>query len=200
MTRRSPPARPWSSFRTADGAGILIVAESSPGMASRFALRECAHSNSFSSLRKQEPILRACGASSMPWPIASIIRVSGILDRPPSRAMTVSGHSGAMRSIEPGISRFRVWSFGPSRNDGVSLSVASLHKAESVARFYSRHEFAIPRRDAPELCKNPSRPKRAWGMPDARCTRGLVCNGIGGTHTSNNESTGITRHSRTQWF
>src|SRR5882724_9687139 len=27
-------------------------------------------------------------------------------------------HSGAMRSIEPGISRFRVWSFGPSRNDG----------------------------------------------------------------------------------
>src|SRR6202035_2848209 len=28
-----------------------------------------------------------------------------------------SRHSGAMRSIEPGISRFRVWSFGPSRND-----------------------------------------------------------------------------------
>ncbi len=26
--------------------------------------------------------------------------------------------SGAMRSIEPGTSRFRVWSFGPSRNDG----------------------------------------------------------------------------------
>src|SRR5439155_26245152 len=24
-----------------------------------------------------------------------------------------------MRSIEPGISRFRVWSFGPSRNDGL---------------------------------------------------------------------------------
>jgi NAD(P)-dependent dehydrogenase (short-subunit alcohol dehydrogenase family) len=29
-------------------------------------------------------------------------------------------HSGAMRSIEPGISRFRVWSFGPSRNDAIS--------------------------------------------------------------------------------
>ncbi|TFV48694.1 hypothetical protein E4K65_11380 [Bradyrhizobium niftali] len=28
-------------------------------------------------------------------------------------------HSGAVRSTEPGISRFRVWSFGPSRNDGV---------------------------------------------------------------------------------
>jgi hypothetical protein len=31
-----------------------------------------------------------------------------------------SRHSGAMRSIEPGISRFRVWSFGPSRNDKAS--------------------------------------------------------------------------------
>nr|WP_249151114.1 hypothetical protein [Bradyrhizobium sp. JYMT SZCCT0180] len=29
-------------------------------------------------------------------------------------------HSGAMQSIEPGISRFRVWSCGPSRNDGES--------------------------------------------------------------------------------
>ena len=37
-------------------------------------------------------------------------------------------------------------------------------------------------------------------MPDARCTRGLVCNDSGRTHTSNNEYTGITRHSRTQWF
>ena len=33
-------------------------------------------------------------------------------------------HSGAMRSIEPGISRFRVWSFGPSRNDGVYIQDA----------------------------------------------------------------------------
>jgi hypothetical protein len=37
-------------------------------------------------------------------------------------------------------------------------------------------------------------------MPDAQCTRGLVCNCSGRTHTSNNEYTGITRHSRTQWF
>src|SRR5450755_183041 len=28
-----------------------------------------------------------------------------------------------MRSIEPGISRFRAWSFGPSRNDGESGSL-----------------------------------------------------------------------------
>jgi hypothetical protein len=37
-------------------------------------------------------------------------------------------------------------------------------------------------------------------MPGARCTRGLVCNCSDRTHTSNNEYTGITRHSRTQWF
>jgi hypothetical protein len=37
-------------------------------------------------------------------------------------------------------------------------------------------------------------------MPGARCTRGLVCNCIGRTHTSNNEYTGIARHPRTQWF
>jgi hypothetical protein len=43
-------------------------------------------------------------------------------------------------------------------------------------------------------------PRRAWGMPDACCTRGLVCNCSDRTHTSNNEHTGITRHSRTQWF
>ena len=37
-------------------------------------------------------------------------------------------------------------------------------------------------------------------MPDAQCTRGLVCNDSGRAHTSNNEYTGITRHSRTQWL
>ena len=31
-------------------------------------------------------------------------------------------HFGAMRSIEPEISRFRVWSFGPSRNDCETMS------------------------------------------------------------------------------
>ena len=56
------------------------------------------------------------------------------------------------------------------------------------------------RREAPEALLKSSAQVRAWGMPDARCTRGLVCILIGRTHTSNNEYTGITRHSRTQWF
>jgi hypothetical protein len=39
----------------------------------------------------------------------------------------------------------------------------------------SRHDFSIPRRDAPELCINLPPIRRAWGMPGARCTRDLVC-------------------------
>jgi hypothetical protein len=39
---------------------------------------------------------------------------------------SIRRHSGAMRSIEPGISRFRVWSCGPSRNDGVWIASRSL--------------------------------------------------------------------------
>src|ERR1700692_1095494 len=35
---------------------------------------------------------------------------------------SLSRHSGAHRRCEPGISRFRGWSFGPSRNDGANLS------------------------------------------------------------------------------
>jgi hypothetical protein len=31
-------------------------------------------------------------------------------------------------------------------------------------------------------------------MPDAPCTRDLVCNDSGRTHTSNNDYTGNTRH------
>ncbi len=59
---------------------------------------------------------------------------------------------------------------------------------------------ASSRREAPEPLMTLSPQTRAWGMPDARCTRGLVCNWCDRTHTSNNEHTGITRHSRTQWF
>src|SRR6266567_1692004 len=42
----------------------------------------------------------------------------------------------------------------------------------------SKHDFAFSRRDAPEVYRYlpPSSKQRAQGMPDARCTRGLVCN------------------------
>jgi hypothetical protein len=67
-------------------------------------------------------------------------------------------------------------------------------------RANSKHTFTPSRREAPEALLESSAQKRAWGMPGARCTRGLVCTCSGRTHTSNNEYTGITRHSRTQWF
>jgi hypothetical protein len=39
----------------------------------------------------------------------------------------------------------------------------------------SRYDFTISQRKAPESSIYLSPHKRAWGMPDARCTRGLVC-------------------------
>jgi hypothetical protein len=39
----------------------------------------------------------------------------------------------------------------------------------------SKRALAISRRDAPELCIYLSPSLRAWGMPGAHCTRGLVC-------------------------
>src|SRR5690349_2695317 len=49
---------------------------------------------------------------------ASGSRTTGIA----GRTSEFNCHSDAMRSIEPGISRFRVRSCGPSRNDFVSSS------------------------------------------------------------------------------
>src|ERR1700688_3412905 len=42
---------------------------------------------------------------------------------------------------------------------------------------WSGHHEAFSRRDASEVCRSirTSRKERAQGMPDARCTRGLVC-------------------------
>ena len=50
-----------------------------------------------------------------------------------SLGMTI-GHSGAMRSIEPGISRFRVWSFGPSRNDGGLAKRSAVLLSDCIGR------------------------------------------------------------------
>src|SRR6202795_3868292 len=51
-----------------------------------------------------------------------------------------------MRSIEPGISRFRVWSFGPSRNDRVLGRLMSATTSNP-----NPHTASRSRRDAPEL-------------------------------------------------
>src|ERR1700720_4825597 len=41
---------------------------------------------------------------------------------------------------------------------------------------------------------------RAWGMPGAQCTRSLACEINKAHERRHHRSTGITRHSRTQWF
>jgi hypothetical protein len=64
----------------------------------------------------------------------------------------------------------------------------------------SRRSFAISRRDAPELCiyLSPYGGRGECRAPAAPAASCALC--IGRKHTSNNEYTGITRHSRTQWF
>jgi hypothetical protein len=63
-----------------------------------------------------------------------------------------------------------------------------------------KRTFATSPRHAPEALMNLPPKEEAWGTPGARCTRSLVCTCSGRKHTSNNEHTGITRRSRTQWF
>jgi hypothetical protein len=93
------------------------------------------------------------------------------------------------------------------------LSVASLPRkdrhtprnsrgmtAECGALVSIRRDFAISRRDAPEVCiylppQGGRGECRVPAAPAASCALGS-----GRTHTSNNEYTGIARHSRTQWF
>jgi len=43
-----------------------------------------------------------------------------------------------------------------------------------------KHTFAISRRNSPEVChqRHALSNQRAQGKPDARCTRGLVCNKV----------------------
>src|ERR1051325_10596157 len=86
-------------------------------------------------------IIRDEVASSVGPPNIMVPRQIGEIFRPlrPSLRYCISfllhrsRHSGAMRSIEPGISRFRVWSFGPSRNDGLFIDLV-LQYLEHTAR------------------------------------------------------------------
>jgi hypothetical protein len=81
------------------------------------------------------------------------------------------------------------------RNDGVWVA-SSPQRLQTQVHIRLR----VPAARCARVVHLSSAQERAWGMPDARCTRGLVCNCSDRTHTSNNEYTGITRHSRTQWF
>src|SRR5436309_1988390 len=61
-------------------------------------------------------------------------------------------HSGAVRRTEPGISRFRVWSYGPSRNDSLKSRPARIVRAFPRNRHVVNVAFAQARAgDADEL-------------------------------------------------
>jgi hypothetical protein len=64
------------------------------------------------------------------------------------------------------------------------------------------HTFAIPRRDSPEFCRyfRATRKKRARGMPDARCTRGLVCKIVRRNAHEHTGSAEAIRHSLRNGF
>src|SRR6202521_3584584 len=74
-----------------------------------------------------------------------------------------------------------------------------LHNFQTAKTNYKRG-FATSQRQAPELCMNlpPPGGRGECRVPAAPAASCALC--IGRTHTSNNEYTGIARHSRTQWF
>jgi hypothetical protein len=109
----------------------------------------------------------ACGVSSTLWPIASIIGVSRILDRPPERAMTVSAViPGRCEASNP---ESRDSGSGPSDHPGMTesqLSVASLLTKPRVWR------ASIP--DTTSRPRGAMRPSRAFisrpkGVGNAGC-------------------------------
>src|SRR5438445_13125221 len=76
-------------------------------------------------------------------------------------------HSGAMRSIEPGISRFRVWSFGPSQNDNFTIfrHCDPLARNDGVGYLaFSGPSYAIPRVTAawPNFLRRSPIARSAW--------------------------------------
>src|SRR6266545_44216 len=60
-----------------------------------------------------------------------------------------------MRSIEPGISRFRVWSFGPSRNDG---GAAAIRAGGLTVRILANHRSYRPRHSLHRCLADPAWP------------------------------------------
>src|SRR6266850_7069805 len=115
--------------------------------------------------------------------------IASAAGRANARPMTGS----AKQSIDPPPS------LRAKRSNPFFLYAAKMDCFASLA-MTSKHTFAISRRDAPEvLCLSLAlRGRGERRMPVAPAASCALC--IGRTHTSNNEYTGITRRSRTQWF
>ena len=90
------------------------------------------------------------------------------------------------------------WSAGPdpeSRDSGFDAS----HRPGMTAFHFQIHIYALAARCARVIDKSLAlRGRGERRVPVAPAASRAL--GIGRTHTSNNEYTGITRRSRTQWF
>src|SRR5450631_3313259 len=114
------------------------------------------------------------------------------------RPMTGSGPDLRCAIAHRGISRFRV-RCGACHRAALRADPLASPRNDGVC-YNSKHDFPTPRRDAPESCIYLSPPggRGECRVPVAPAASRALCSGR--THTSNNEYTGITRHSRTQWF
>jgi hypothetical protein len=59
-------------------------------------------------------------------------------------------------------------------HDGNQLRSPGRQPRGQPALIPFKHGLSLSPRNAPELLQN-FRPERAWGIPGAQCTRGLVC-------------------------
>jgi hypothetical protein len=101
-----------------------------------------------------------------------------------------------MRSIEPGISRFLVWSFGPSRNDGLKWIASSLSPSLVELRtdksllattaIACTHAVALRGAKRPRFCliHSPFCEQRARGMPGANAPAAWCALSSKSMHTS----------------
>ena len=125
---------------------------------------------------EQEPSCPRRRASSTPRPIDSITGVSGILDHPTSRVMTVGSGSRAY----------------------AKTSTASLFKQQPPSQTQLRDLAAQITR---VFLKLPALSiQRAQGMPGARCARSLVCSVLVAHEVVTTGSPGNTRHSLRNGF
>src|SRR5216684_757341 len=94
--------------------------------------------------------------------------------------------------------RFHCWRFAMLDHPLSRMMTPTIQFSNSHNNF--KRAFAISRRDAPESCiyLPPIRGRGECRVPAAPAVSCALC--IGKKHTSNNEYTGIARHSRTQWF
>src|SRR6266849_3007364 len=85
-------------------------------------------------------------------------------------------------------------------NATIARRTRRLARLRSAGRAHCGHGSEIPRRDAPGglLLSSARRGRGERRVPAAPAVSCAL--GSGRTHTSNNEYTGITRRSRTQWF